>query len=66
MDTIDEIKTVITKMSREELLSFRHWFDTFDAGAWDRQFEDDVLSGKLDELASEALMDLKEGRCTDL
>lgn len=66
MDTIDEIKTVITKMSREELSSFRHWFETFDAEVWDRQFEEDVFAGKLDDLASEALLDLKEGRCTDL
>ena len=33
---------------------------------WDKQFEKDVQAGRLDSLASEALEDLREGRCTDL
>lgn len=34
--------------------------------AWDRQLEEDVKAGKLDQLAQEALEDLRAGRCTDL
>ena len=34
--------------------------------AWDRQLEEDVKAGKLDQLAEEALEDLHAGRCTDL
>ena len=34
--------------------------------AWDRQLEEDVKAGKLDQLAEEALEDLRSGRCTDL
>jgi len=63
---IEEIKTVISKMSREKLSIFRNWFEDFDAAAWDRQFEDDVHTGRLDALADEALRDLEQGRCTDI
>jgi len=53
-------------MSREKLSIFRRWFiEEFDADAWDSQFEDDVLSGRLDALAEEAIRDFEEGRCTD-
>lgn len=44
---------------------FREWYAHFDAGKWDRQFENDVSAGRLDWLAAEARSDLREGRCTD-
>jgi hypothetical protein len=66
MSTVTEIEAAISKLSREELLAFRSWFEDFDAEAWDRQFEQDVKAGRLDALAEEALRDLREGRCTDL
>jgi len=31
------------------------WYASFDAEAWDRQFEADVKAGKLDALADKAL-----------
>ena len=66
MNTVPEIKSAVSKLSREELATFRVWFEEFDAEAWDRQFEADVKAGRLDLLAEEALRDLHEGRCTDL
>ncbi len=33
---------------------------------WDRQLEEDIAAGKLDQLAEETLEDLHAGRCTDL
>jgi len=38
----------------------------FDAEVWDQQFEEDVAAGRLEQLAEEALQDLRAGRCTDL
>jgi hypothetical protein len=66
MSTVQEIKSAVSKLSRHELLSFRDWFTEFDAAAWDKQFEDDVMAGRLDELADEAIRDVREGRCRDL
>jgi hypothetical protein len=66
MSTIQEIEDAIRKLPDEELATLRAWFAEFDATAWDRQFEQDVAAGRLDALADEALMDLREGRCTGL
>jgi hypothetical protein len=66
LTTVAEIEAAVVKLSDDELAAFRDWFNEFDADAWDRQFEKDALSGRLDALGEEALRDLREGRCTDL
>ena len=66
MKTVEEIKQAVRQLSREELAKFRFWFAEFDASLWDEEFEEDVVAGRLDQLAEEALRDLREGRCTDL
>jgi hypothetical protein len=35
-------------------------------GVWDAQFAEDVAAGRLDQLADDALEDLRRGGCTDL
>jgi hypothetical protein len=66
MSTVKDIEAAVSRLSPEDLSSFRTWFTEFDAEMWDRQFEKDVAAGRLDSLAEEALRDLNEGRCTDL
>ena len=66
MSTVQELEQAVRQLSPEELAAFRAWFVEFDAQLWDRQLEDDVAAGRLDALAEEALLDLREGRCTEL
>jgi hypothetical protein len=66
MSTIHEIENAVRGFSSGDLATFRQWFAEFDAELWDRQLEQDVSAGRLDALADEALMDLREGRCADL
>jgi len=66
MSTVEKLKEAIRQLSPEELAAFRAWFAKFDAAVWDQKFEEDVAAGRLDQLAEEALRDLREGRCTDL
>lgn len=66
MSTVQDITADVSRLSPDELSVFRAWFAEFDAGVWDRQFEQDVTTGRLDELAEEALRDLHQGRCTEL
>jgi hypothetical protein len=66
MSTVEDIETAVRNLPPDELAAFRRWFAEFDAEAWDRQFERDVESGRLDALADEALRDLDEGRTTEL
>lgn len=66
MSTVSEIENAVQHLSRSDLTTFRDWFLGFDAGAWDKQFKEDVIAGRLDALADEAIRDLREGRCTHL
>jgi hypothetical protein len=66
MISVVEIEDAVKKLSRGELHTFRDWFLGFDAAAWDKQFAEDVATGRLDALADEAIRDLRGGRCTDL
>jgi hypothetical protein len=51
MSNLQEIETAISQLSTDELTAFRDWFAKFDAEIWDRQFEKDVTSGRLNGLA---------------
>jgi hypothetical protein len=64
--TVREIELAVSRLSSQELASFRNWFDEFDAKAWDEQFESDATSGKLDELASQAISDFRAGKYKEL
>ena len=64
--TLQEIEIAVSQLSTDKLVSFRDWFDEFDARVWDRQFEDDAMSGKLNELARQAISDFRVGKCKQL
>lgn len=66
MSTIEDLERAVRQLAPDELAAFRAWFAEFDAGAWDRELEQDVAAGRLDAFADEAVRDLREGRCTDL
>jgi len=58
---VDELMSRVSGLSRDELAEFRQWYEEFDAEVWDREFEEDVESGKLDKLAEEAMADFRRG-----
>lgn len=66
MSSVQEIEQAIRELSRDDFATLRDWIVAFDALQWDREFEEDVQSGRLDAIATEALTDLEAGRCTDL
>jgi hypothetical protein len=66
MSTIQQLEQAVRRLPPNDLVAFRTWFAEFDAEVWDRQIEDDVSEGRLDDLMEEALRDSREGRCTDL
>ncbi|MFH1007555.1 MAG: hypothetical protein V1800_08650 [Candidatus Latescibacterota bacterium] len=66
MQAIQEIESAVSQLSMNDLAGFREWFDKFDAEVWDKQFENDVKSGKLDHLANQAIADFRAGRCKEL
>lgn len=66
MLTIQEIEREVAQLSRVDLSRFRKWFEMFDAELWDRQFEEDAKSGKLDQLAAQAIADFEAGDYREL
>jgi hypothetical protein len=62
MGKIERLEQEIRALSADELSRLRRWFIEYDAEAWDREIEADVIAGKLDRLAEEALRDYAEGR----
>jgi hypothetical protein len=66
MAQVEQIKKAVLNLPPPELEAFREWYEDLEAQEWDRQLEEDIQSGKLDELAQEALADFELGLCTEL
>jgi hypothetical protein len=66
MMSIQELEQAVTQLPPKDLARFREWFDEFDAQVWDKQFETDAKSGKLDKIAEQALNDYRAGKAKEL
>ena len=66
MRKVSDLERQVKSLSADELASFRRWFAEFDAEAWDRQFEADARSGKLDALAGRARQSHAAGKSSKL
>jgi len=58
--TMLKIEEEIKNLPVQELSKFREWFKQYDAKKWDEQIENNFTSGKLDDLADQALKDFQE------
>ncbi len=66
MTRVEEIKEAITHLSPQERAQLRAWYDEWEAEMWDKQIEEDVAAGRLDQLAEEALRAFRAGDYTEL
>ncbi len=66
MGNVKSIENAVESLPPTELAEFRRWFAEFDGKAWDKQIEQDAASGKLDQLAAEALADYRAGSARQL
>lgn len=66
MTTVQEIEKAVSDLTPKDLVRFRTWYEAFDAAEWDKQFEDDVKSGKLDKIAQKAIQDFKKGNFKEI
>jgi hypothetical protein len=55
MSTVQEIEAAISKLSETDFAELRGWI-------WERDIERDVVSGKLDYVAEEALQEHRTGK----
>ena len=59
MSTLNDIENAISMLGREQFAELRRWLDEYEASRWDREFEDDVKSGRLDAFAEEAIREYR-------
>jgi len=63
---IQELEQAVAQLPPKELARFRKWFAEFDAQAWDKQWEADAKSGKLDKIAEQAINNYRAGKAKEL
>ena len=66
MLSLKDIEEAVSNLKEKELRKFRAWFEEFDAMTWDKQFAENVKSGRVDKIAEKALEDYKKGKCKEL
>ena len=66
MNTAKEIEKAVACLPSSELNEFRTWFSEFDAKNWDIQIEQDIESGKLHELGTNALKQHQTGETKEM
>jgi hypothetical protein len=64
MSTVEEIEQAIETLPRDQFYRLRDWVQSRFEDEWDRQFEDDSRSGRLDHLAKAALEEHRAGLTT--
>ena len=55
MARIEELANKVQQLSRDELAAFRDWFRKYDFDEWDKEIEEDILAGRLESLANDAI-----------
>lgn len=63
MSTLEQIESAILTLPSNEFQRLREWLWDLDPQHWDEQIEQDVVDGKLDALALEAIAEFEAGHC---
>lgn len=66
MTRLETLERDVESLTPRELAAFRAWFAEHDWQVWDRQLEQDIAAGKLDQMAAEALAEHERGETTKL
>lgn len=66
MNSPIEIKSAITRLSKEEVNELLCWLQEYVDDEWDRQMKQDAKSGKLNKLVQQARADIAAHRVKTL
>jgi hypothetical protein len=66
MTTLEEIESAISKLPKEDFAKLSAWIAEQNESEWDRQFEEEVKSGKLDAAWTKALKEIGDGEARPL
>ena len=64
--TIEQIEKAILNLSEQDFSKLRNWLLDLDYQQWDQQLEQDIMDGKLDDIATEALAEFKAGNYQEI
>jgi hypothetical protein len=57
--SIEDIEKAVAGLPPDQYAQFRAWFEAFEADRFDRKIERDAQAGNLDQLADQAIDDLR-------
>jgi hypothetical protein len=66
MSILEDIEKAVAELPPDQLAQFRAWFEEFEAARFDERVERGAKAGKLDQLADQAIADLRAGRAREL
>jgi len=66
MTALAKIEDEIRQLPAQDFNRLRDWILAHDAQVWDKQIEEDVHRGALDDLAQVALQEIKQGKAKRL
>jgi hypothetical protein len=66
MTTLLEIEATIKQLPESDVRQLAAWLQTYLDETWDRQIEEDLTSGKLDNLLAQAEADIAANNVRDL
>ena len=64
--SLGELENAVTKLPASELATFARWLEEYVAETWDRQIEEDIRAGRLEEAGRQADAEFEAGRCKPL
>jgi hypothetical protein len=64
--SVEELESLVSRLSSDELAQFSEWFEEFLADQWDRRIEQDVLAGRMVSSVIRSNDHFDAGRCTPL
>ncbi len=62
MGTLREIEEAIDRLPREQIFALSEWLQQRVEAQWDHQFEADVESGRLNDMAQKAIAEHRAGK----
>ena len=66
MRKVEKLENEVQQLNPDELAAFRDWFRKYDSDEWDKEIEGDILAGRLDRLAEEAIATHRAGRTKEI
>ena len=62
MIELQELENEVKNLPKQDFNQFRNWFLDYENSNWDKEIEEDIYSGKLDDIMNNAKKDFKNGK----